>query len=367
MNTTTRSSGNLLGALASNAAEATTSVANTAIKAANVVSDFATDGANSLFKAVNSVTNGASTTTRSNSNSNSSFSLNSLIPFGNTNKGKNNSSTTTLGANAASLFSNVTNANMKSANAALGLPSETPWWAIPLGIFVVLVGIFTALFVLYKNEITLAYNNIVTSVRNFLGYGEPKVTMPPPSADVTQTVPSATQAVADGQMKSLVEKVLPLGGKGVFNVSANDFSYYDAEPLCNALGAQLATYDQVKDAWEKGADWCNYGWVKGQVAVYPTQKDTFEKLQQGPEDERYACGTPGVNGGYFDNPEMKFGVNCYGSKPTQTAADERLLMEKGTIPRTPATLKMDQQIQMYKDKVDQLGVLPFSDKQWSSS
>ena len=27
------------------------------------------------------------------------------------------------------------------------------------------------------------------------------------------------------------------------------------------------------------------------------------------------CGRPGVNGGYFDNPNIKFGVNCYGQKP----------------------------------------------------
>ena len=34
-----------------------------------------------------------------------------------------------------------------------------------------------------------------------------------------------------------------------------------------AFDAELASYDQVKDAWQKGADWCNYGWVKGQAAA----------------------------------------------------------------------------------------------------
>ena len=57
---------------------------------------------------------------------------------------------------------------------------------------------------------------------------------------------------------SVVEKMLP-PAKEVFTVSKNDYSYYDAAPLCKALGAELATYDQVKHAWQKGADWCNYG------------------------------------------------------------------------------------------------------------
>ena len=63
----------------------------------------------------------------------------------------------------------------------------------------------------------------------------------------------------------------------------------------SAFGAELATYDQVRDAWKSGADWCNYGWVKGQAAVYPTQQETYDKLQTGAEDQRMACGMPGVN------------------------------------------------------------------------
>lgn len=96
--------------------------------------------------------------------------------------------------------------------------------------------------------------------------------------------------------KTMVEKVLP-GHKEVFNISKNAYTYYDAEPLCKALGAELATYEQVKNAFEGGADWCNYGWTKGQMAVYPTQKETWEHIQEGPEDQRNACGRPGVNGG----------------------------------------------------------------------
>jgi hypothetical protein len=95
-----------------------------------------------------------------------------------------------------------------------------------------------------------------------------------------------------------MNKIMP--GTEVFNISSNRYTYNDAEPLCKALGAELATYDQVKDAWTKGADWCNYGWVKGQMAVYPTSEETYQKTQGGSEEGRQACGRPGINGGYFD-------------------------------------------------------------------
>ena len=195
---------------------------------------------------------------------------------------------------------------------------------------------------------------------------EPDITPPPPPVPTaTPPSPSETATQTAASKNSIINKILPLGHKEVFNISTNEYTYYDAEPLCRALGAELATYSQVKDAWEKGADWCNYGWVKGQAAVYPTQTETWDKLQHGPEDEKYACGNPGVNGGYFDNPEMKFGVSCYGVKPSESSNDEKNMMAKGTMPKTPLTLKVDQQIQEYKNSLDTIGVLPFNGNTWS--
>jgi hypothetical protein len=225
------------------------------------------------------------------------------------------------------------------------------------------------IFVFFKNEVTLAYENIVLYIRRVFGYSDP---VPPVTDDTTSdvTVPPVSPGEEIKERaednKGLLEKILPLGASEVFNVSSNDYTFYDAEPLCMALGAELATYDQVQDAWKKGADWCNYGWVKGQVAVYPTQKETWDKLQNGPADEKFACGKPGVNGGFFDNPEMRFGVNCYGPKPSQSSNDEKVLMANGTIPKTPAALKVDQLVQEFKSEMGEIGVLPFSGKTWTS-
>jgi hypothetical protein len=187
-----------------------------------------------------------------------------------------------------------------------------------------------------------------------------EVTVPPVAP---QTVTPSEQAVNE----SIIEKILPSSTNEVFNVAQNKFTYYDAEPLCRALGAELATYEQVKDAWTNGADWCNYGWVKGQMAVYPTQQQTYDKLQAGPVEEHGACGTTGLNGGFFDNPDMRYGVNCYGKKPSQTAHDEEMLMEQGRAPPTPEMLKVDDMISKYRDEADSLYVKPFSDSKWSTA
>jgi hypothetical protein len=174
------------------------------------------------------------------------------------------------------------------------------------------------------------------------------------------------QADKRKKISNIFDKVVPIGNPEVFNVSKNEFTYYDAEPLCGALGAELATYDQVKEAWSKGADWCNYGWVKGQAAVYPIQEETYNKILAGPEEEKNSCGTVGLNGGYFENPELKFGVSCYGVKPTQSENDQELLMKQGKIPRSVAALKVDQKVQEFRKRADSVGVLPFNNDKWSN-
>lgn len=168
---------------------------------------------------------------------------------------------------------------------------------------------------------------------------------------------------AVGALESDVESALGGGGSGskqVFNIARNLYTFADAEPLCRAFGAELATYDQVKDAYARGADWCNYGWVKGQLAVYPTQQSTYDKLQHGPEGERMSCGLPGVNGGYFPNAEQRFGVNCYGARPVESALDEREQMQ------AKSNTAFDREVNHFKAQLDSIAVNPWSAQQWSA-
>lgn len=101
----------------------------------------------------------------------------------------------------------------------------------------------------------------------------------------------------------------------VFHIADNKFTYDQAPAVCAAYGAQLATLEQILNAYNNGGEWCGYGWSQGGMALYPTQESTWKSLQgETDTSKRTACGRPGVNGGYFD-PATQFGVNCYGFKP----------------------------------------------------
>jgi hypothetical protein len=149
------------------------------------------------------------------------------------------------------------------------------------------------------------------------------------------------------------------GSKTVYNISENVYTYYDAPAVCKALNGELATYDQVKQAHDDGADWCNYGWIKGQQAVFPTQKATWEKLQKGSPDFAKSCGKPGVNGGHFDNPELRFGVNCYGVRPAKKPADDSAESQVA-LPPSAEEIEFDKRVQRYRENINTIAILPFS-------
>ena len=148
-------------------------------------------------------------------------------------------------------------------------------------------------------------------------------------------------------------------GKQVFNVSNNIFTYDDARAVCQAHGAELATHQQVMDAYRSGAEWCNYGWSDKQMALYPTQKKTWEKLQEDPENANM-CGEWGVNGGYFENPNTLFGANCYGVKP-EPKNRERM----GTPPISEREQNILARVARFKSEKDDLTIYPFNKNNWS--
>lgn len=276
---------------------------------------------------------------------------------------------------ATNSLNSITN-SIKSLNTSIAEPirdsiSAVPESAVslahslPLIIGIGALVIALTLVIYYRDLIGEKAVNAYSSVKSWFnevtGANQPA----PPPAENPLEYPIQSQDVPEPKT-DVINQILP-GQKQVFNVSANKYSYADAEPLCRAMGAELATYDQVKQAWDNGADWCNYGWVKGQAAVYPTQQTTFDDLQSGgSDDERLACGQPGVNGGYFDNPELRFGVNCYGEKPSQTSNDLRVTNENAHPPLTADALGQKKKELAYKANINQIGLLPFKTNTWSS-
>jgi hypothetical protein len=152
--------------------------------------------------------------------------------------------------------------------------------------------------------------------------------------------------------------------KEVFNIPGNYYNYTNAKALCQAYGANLATYQQVEDAYKNGGEWCNYGWSDGQMALFPTQQKTFDNLQKikGHEND---CGRPGVNGGYMINPKLRFGVNCYGNKPKITSEEEELMQYTTPYPETAEDIAFQKRVDFWKNKVGQILVSPFNYNTWS--
>ncbi len=100
------------------------------------------------------------------------------------------------------------------------------------------------------------------------------------------------------------------GNKEVFHFPDNLHTYSEAQKLCEKHGARLASYNEIERAYNNGANWCSYGWSQEQMALFPTQKSIYNELKKIPGHE-HDCGRPGINGGYFKNKNIKFGVNCY--------------------------------------------------------
>lgn len=159
----------------------------------------------------------------------------------------------------------------------------------------------------------------------------------------------------------------PIDTNEVFNISNNLYTYEDAQAICGSYGAKLATYIQIEDSYQNGAEWCNYGWSDGQMAFFPTQKATWTELQKFPKHKN-DCGRPGVNGGYIHNPHVKFGVNCYGKKPKASPQDLSKLNNQGKslFPKSEADVKLDKKVEYWKQNGEKMLKLnSFNNVKWS--
>lgn len=150
----------------------------------------------------------------------------------------------------------------------------------------------------------------------------------------------------------------PIRGSEVFHVADNQFTYDESAAVCAAYGSQLASLEQIIDAYNKGAEWCGYGWSAGGMALYPTQKKTWEELQREIDPgKRTQCGRPGVNGGYMD-PSLKFGVNCYGIKP------EGKFTPPAPVPGTNREA-FNRMVNKFREEIRKFNLSPYSRNEWS--
>jgi len=160
------------------------------------------------------------------------------------------------------------------------------------------------------------------------------------------------------------DKLETTGSGEVFNIPGNEYTYTDAKALCKAYGGDLASYTQIENAYKSGAEWCNYGWSANQMALYPTQKVTWNKLQK-IKGHEHNCGRPGVNGGYIKNKNVRFGVNCFAPKPKITEEEQTLMDNATPYPLTPDELKVNNMTHKYKKNLHSILLSPFNYEKWS--
>jgi len=224
--------------------------------------------------------------------------------------------------------------------------------AMTPGVYGILVGVFlltVTIFVLVSTGSIFAVLamwtlvGLLVAVLVYYGLLDISAPTPEPAAKPTPDVPTTGT---------------PMRGSEVFHVGDAQFTYDESSAVCAAYGAKLATLEQIIEAYNSGAEWCGYGWSAGGMALYPTQKATWDELQREIDPgKRTACGRPGVNGGYFD-PLTKFGVNCFGFKP------EGEFTPPAPVPGTDK-IGFDRMVNEFKAMLKSFSLSPFSRQKWS--
>lgn len=234
------------------------------------------------------------------------------------------------------LFSYLGVSVVEGAKAIAPSPSITFIEVVMWGMFIFLVLI---------NGVQYFFQvDIKTSIKNLF--------TPVPEVDITVTSPQAPpvpEIMYEDQ---------------VFHVPNNIYSFNDAKAVCKAYGSRLATYEEIENAYKKGAEWCGFGWSADQMALYPTQMDTWKKLQKR-KGNKHDCGRPGINGGFVAYKKAPFGANCYGHKPKITPEERELMDNEELIPLSPEEIRFKKKVEKYRTDLPEILVSPFNYDNWS--
>ena len=217
------------------------------------------------------------------------------------------------------------------------------------GLEILLWGVFLVIIII--NGMNYFLNvNIITSIKNLFS-GEPEI-------DITIEKETEGEIIGSPSVPEIKFE------KQVYHVPGNNYTFDDAKAICKAYGNKLANYKDIENAYKNGGDWCSYGWSEDQMALFPTQMKKWESLQkiEGHEND---CGRPGINGGYIANPNVRFGVNCYGYRPKITSQEAELMKNIPLFPKTQKELDFQKRVDYWKNKISDIVVAPFNSNNWS--
>ena len=215
---------------------------------------------------------------------------------------------------------------------------------------IILWGLFIVLILL--NGMTYIFNTSVTATLKNLFTSTPEVDI------VLNTEQNDSNPLMPSSVPEITRK------PQVFHIPGNKYTFDDSKAICSAYGGRLATYKEMEDSYKDGADWCSFGWSDGQMAFYPTQTEKWTNLQA-IEGHEHDCGRPGINGGYIDNPNVRFGVNCFGYKPKISQQEMEQMGNTPLYPKTNKEIDFDKKVDHWRSKLSQITVAPFNNANWS--
>lgn len=103
------------------------------------------------------------------------------------------------------------------------------------------------------------------------------------------------------------------------NTGRYNLNFVDAVRTCVEQGAEIATHDQLYDAWRVGLDWCNAGWLADGSVKYPIV------------NPRVPCGGnnngPGLRSYGLQDKQSLYDVFCYASALKGKAFDRIGLLD----------------------------------------
>ena len=138
----------------------------------------------------------------------------------------------------------------------------------------------------------------------------------------TETVPGSVADTAGtaGTAGTAATSAAPPSSKPEGEIAPNRVFYLknrytkaDTERVCSMYGARVATLDNLQAAHKRGANWCSWGWLADGSVAYPVQKGFWKRVER---THKGFCGpSHGINLKTGIDPELEFGVLCYGVPP----------------------------------------------------
>ena len=68
--------------------------------------------------------------------------------------------------------------------------------------------------------------------------------------------------------------------------------------------------------------------------------------------------------GFINNPNVRFGVNCFGHKPKITPEERNLMSNMTNVPLTPEEKELENKTKYYKSKLKDILISPFNKNKW---